>query len=264
MKIYKYWVVEKAKVRIDGEEKEITCYGGSNNSEQDASARAREKVELIEKKIAGERHAFDSYEVEIREEIVQSVDEKAAITRNRYGAQVLNVEDLMIMDIDRPRFSFWDLFRKPKDGKTRIVEMVRVLSQKPGYSGLGFRIYETHSGIRVIVLGQTFDAKAAETRRMMKEFNCDRLYMLMCRKQDCFRARLTPKPYRMKLKGYKVKFPRTSDEENEFRQWLGGYEAASRNFRVCKFIEQVGVGSVNDKVRLHDELVGISGEERLA
>jgi hypothetical protein len=264
MKIYKYWVVEKAKVLIDGEETEITCYGGSNASEQDASAKAREKAGLIEKRIAGERHVFDSYEVEIREEVVQVLDEKAAITRNRYGAQVLNVEDMMIMDIDRPRFSFWDLFRKPKDGKTRIIEMVRTLSQKPGYSGLGFRIYETHSGIRVIVLGQTFDAKATETRRMMKEFHCDRLYALMCRKQDCFRARLTPKPYRMKLKGYKVRVPRTSDEENEFRQWLAGYESASRKIRVCRFMEQIGVGSVNDKVRLHDEMVGISREQRLA
>jgi hypothetical protein len=264
MKVYKYWVVEKARLLIDGRENEITCYGGSNISELDASAMAREKIEKVERKIAGDDHVFESYQVEIREEIVRMVDEKTAITRNRYGAQVLNVEDLMIMDIDRPRFSFWDLFRKRRDGKAKIIEMVRTLSQKPAYLGCGFRIYETHSGIRVIVLGRTFDPKAAETRGMMKEFNCDRLYTILCRKQDCFRARLTPKPSRMRLKAHKVKFPRSGEEESDFQRWLAGYEAASRRFRTCRFVEQVGSGLMTDTVRLHDDITGISCDHKLA
>jgi hypothetical protein len=120
----------------------------------------------------------------------------------------------------------------------------------------GFRIYETFQGARVIVLGRDFDAKSAETQGMLREFNADALYALLCAKQNCFRARLTPKPARMKMKGIVVKYPRET-EDAKFTQWLKEYEYQSRNFSVCKFIEQAGAGySPTDTVRLHDELTG--------
>lgn len=264
MKIYRYWATEKSKMLFGQEEKEIKCYGGSNRSEAEARERAREKLAKVMSKIAGDRHAFDSYAVEIREEILREIDPKAIITRNRYGAQVLNVQDLMIMDIDKPRPSFWDLFGKSKDAKTKMVEMVRKLAKQGSYQADGFRIYETCKGIRVIVLGRTFDAKAADTQHMLQAFHCDALYSLMCARQDCFRARLTPKPGRLKLAGYKVPFPRSAEEEAGFRAWLAAYEAASRSYSVCKFIEQVGPGSVSETVRLHDEVTGAHGSRQLA
>lgn len=264
MKIYRFWVIETAKVNIDGQEKEIHCYGGSNISQDDAGAKAREKIEKVKRKIAGEPDVFETYEAEIREEIVRPLDPRTVITRNRYGAQILNVEDVMIMDIDKPRFSLMDLFRRPQDGKARMIDMIRRLAAKPQYLGCGFRVYETHNGIRVIVLGRSFDPRSHETHKMMKEFNCDRLYMTMCRKQACFRARLTPKPSRMRLKAHKVRFPRNQEQENSFRKWLTGYENASRNFRTCKFIEQLGSGFITDTVRLHDSIAGIDKDLKLA
>lgn len=264
MKIYKYWIIEKAIVKFDREEKEIKCYGGSNISIEDASVKAREKIERIQNKIEGNHHEFDTYEVEIREEIVQELDEKAIVTRNRYGAKVLNVQDLMILDIDKPKYSFWDFFKKTVKPKTKIVEMIRSLSQKSKYKEYGFRIYETYKGIRVIVLGKTFDPKAPATWWMMKEFNCDMLYMILCQKQNCFRARLTPKPGRMKLQKYKVVIPRSDEEEHEFRTWLAEYELRSRNYSVCKFIEQIGSGKLSEAVRLHDEITGVNWSQKLA
>src|SRR5215510_4757969 len=103
MKIYKYWTSEKQKILIDGVAQEVKCYGGSNISMEDARLRAREKADKIQRKIAGERHLFDKYEVEIREELLRIIDDHSAITRNRYGAQVLNTENTMILDIDKPR-----------------------------------------------------------------------------------------------------------------------------------------------------------------
>lgn len=264
MKIYKYWAAEKATVRIGEADKEIKCYGGSNASISEAVDKAKEKIAKVQQKIAGDAHVWDDYEVEIREEIVQVVDQHSIITRNRYGAKVLNVDNLMIMDIDHPKQSFWDLLKKSKDSKSRIVEMVRKLSQKHTSKGCAFRIYETCRGIRVIVLGRQFNPKDSATESMMKDFNCDKLYALLCKKQDCFRARLTPKPGRMKLRGYKVKFPRPRQEEAEFRTWLSGYEAASRNFSVCKLIEQIGYGDITEAVKLHDEISGINWNQTLA
>jgi len=269
MKLYKYWTVEKRKILIDGMEQEINCYGGSNDSVEEAQQRAKEKSEKIQRKIAGERHVFDRYEAEIREEILQMIDDHSAITRNRYGAQVLNAENLMILDIDKPKPAagggLGGLFKKKdtRPPKEQIFEMVRNLATTK-YKDFDFRTYETYQGARVIVLGKGFDPRSGETKMMMDEFNCDPLYTTLCNKQGCFRARLTPKPYRMKMRPYKVNFPR-EEVDTEFQHWLADYERESRNFSVCKFIEQVGMSqAMSDVVRLHDEITGVGYPQRLA
>jgi hypothetical protein len=266
MKIYKHWAVEKQKILIDGVEQLITCYGGSNTSIEDAHSRAKAKAEIIKRKIKGEKHLFDGYEAEIREEILEIIDDHSVITRNRYGAQVLNAETLLILDIDKPKTSLADIFRKKDAGqdKLKIFDMVRKLASTPKYQVYGFRIYETYQGARVIVLGKDFDPRHPDTRKIMNEFNCDALYMTLCQKQNCFRARLTPKPYRMKIRRYKVQYPREGDDA-ELRQWLAEYERESRNFSVCKFIEQAGARQyVDDVVRLHDEITGANFHQPLA
>jgi len=271
MKIYKYWIIEKQKILIDGAEQEVTCYGGSNVSVEDARVKAREKAEKIQRKIAGEKHLFDEYEAEIREELLQTIDDHSAITRNRYGARVLNVEKLMILDIDKPKpaagalSALGGLFKKKdtRPPKEQIFEMVRNVATTK-YKDLGFRIYETYQGARVIVLGRDFDPRNSETKKMMDEFNCDPLYTLLCIRQGCYRARLTPKPSRMKVRGYRVKYPRAGDD-SEFQRWVSEYESVSRNFSVCKLIEQVGASqSANDVVRLHDDVTGVGYPQRLA
>ena len=160
------------------------------------------------------------------------------------------------MDIDQPKFSLGDLFkRNAPQGKDKIYEMVRSLAAKK-YRDFGFRIYETFQGARVIVSGRDFDPRDPATQGMMREFNCDSLYALLCSKQDCFRARLTPKPRRMKMRGHKFTFPRQGDDA-ETRQWLEEYERQGRNFSVCRFVEQVGASHPRDElVRLHDDLTG--------
>jgi hypothetical protein len=265
MKLYKYWASEKVTITIDRQQKEIHCWGGSNTSLEDAKLRAREKAAIVERKIEGDETALENYEAEIREEILQVVDDKSIISRNRYGAQVLNVENLMIIDIDKPKFELAGLFKRgPKDPKQKIFEMVRKLAASPKYNMFGFRIYETFQGARVIVLGRDFDAGGDTVRNIMREFNADPLYALLCAKQNCFRARLTPKPSRMKMKGYRVKYPRLEDEA-KFQDWLKDYEYQSRNFSVCKFIEQAGASyAVTEAVRIHDEFTGASVNRPLA
>jgi len=154
MKIYKYWVTEKQKILIDGAEQDLTCYGGSNISEEEARGRAKEKAEKVRRKIKGEKHLFDEYETEIREEILKIIDDQSIITRNRYGAQVLNAEHLLILDIDKPKASFGDVFKKKDAGqdKRKIFDMVRKLVSTPKYQEYSFRLYETCQGARVIVL----------------------------------------------------------------------------------------------------------------
>ena len=259
MKIFKYWMRETQKIVISGEEKEITCYGGSNISSEDAANRAKQKAEMLQRKIGGDRSVFQEYEVEIREEILREVDEKSIITRNRYGAQVLNAENLMFLDIDKPKASFGSLFKgnDPQQAKPKIFEQIKKTASNSKYNGLAFRIYETFQGARVIVLGREFSTKDRSTYEMMNDFNCDRLYVAICRKQGCFRARLTPKPYRMNMQAYKVRYPRDGNDF-EFQTWLSIYEQASSNFHVCNLVEQMGASQyVTDAVQLHDEITGV-------
>ena len=266
MKLFKFWTSEKVTIDIDGQPTEVTCWGGSNVSVEDAKLRAREKASLVERKIEGEKNLFADYEAEIREEILKVIDDKSIISRNRYGAQVLNTEGLMFLDIDKPPFSLSGLFKRSgsPDHKQKIFDMVRKLASSPKYNMLGFRIYETFAGARVIVLGRDFDPRDKAVSAMMKEFNTDPLYALLCTKQNCFRARLTPKPNRIKVKGYRVKYPRREDEA-KFQTWLKDYEYKSRDYSVCKFIEQIGSGySTPDVVRWHDEMTGATVTRPLA
>ena len=268
MKIFNHWTTEKERILIEGVEQEITCYGGSNTSMEEARLRAKEKAEKIRRKIKGEKHLFDEYEAEIREEILQIIDDRSAITRNRYGAQILNTENLLVLDIDKPESSggLGGLFRK-KDTRTpkeQIFDTVRQLAATPKYQNYGFRMYETYQGARVIVSGRDFDPRAVETKRIMDEFQCDPLYARLCVKQGCYRARLSPKPYRMKMKAYKVRFPREAID-SEFEQWLANYERESRGFNVCRFVEQVGVRHpLSDIVHLHDDITGANYRQPLA
>ena len=269
MKIYKYWTIEKQKILIDGAQQEVTSSGGSNVSIEDARAKAKEKAQKIQRKIAGEKYLFEDYESEIREEILQTIDARNVITRNRYGAQVLNTEHILILDIDKPKpvaGGLGGLFKKKdmRSPKEQIFEMVKTLAATK-YQNYAFRIYETFQGARVIVLGRDFDPRDGQTKKLMDEFNCDPLYTLLCVKQGCFRARLTPKPSRMKFRGFKVKYPREGDE-GEFQRWVSEYESMSRGFSVCKLIEQTGssLGGVPEAVRLHDDVTGVGYPQRLA
>ncbi len=258
MKIYKYWFIEKSRIEIQGEMKDLTTYGGSNISLEDAAIHAKDKMEKVKRKIQGDQRIFDDYEVDIREEILQVVDDTSIVTRNRYGAQVLNCESLLFLDIDKPKpAGLAGLFKKSTGSdKERIFDMVRKNAQSPRYAGLVFRMYETYQGARVIVTGKAFDARDRETQSLMSDFKVDPLYAAICRTQGCFRARLTPKPWRMKMKAYKVKFPREVVDA-QLEQWLQQYEQKSKDYSVCKFVENIGVSyGTSEAIRLHDEVTG--------
>jgi hypothetical protein len=262
MKIFKFWKIEKETIQVNGKNMGITCYGGSNQSPEDAALQAKKKAELIRLKIIGDKAPFASYEVEIREEILQEISHQAIITRNRYGAQVLNVENLMILDIDNPPVGFMDLFKKT-DKKAAIVKQVTDYASKSN-KGYTYRIYETKNGIRVFVLGEAMDSNSATALKIFKELRCDPLYALLCRKQKCYRARLTPKPSRMKLKATKILYPKEEDLAQK-SDWIQRYEQMSQKFSVCNFISQIGPSvETNPIVMLHDKMTGAFDQLPLA
>ena len=256
MKIYQYWVQQPGTLTINGQVVEAVFYGKSNQSEVDARSDATAQMHAVQKRIDGHHRASEEkYDVPIREEIVHRIDNRNLVTRNRYGALVLNSEDLLFIDIDKPSFGFFQrLFGTPKGtAKEQIVAMVRKKAEKGAYRNMGFRLYETKVGIRMIVQGMKSMPVDKSVMKLMANFNADPLYTHLCEKQQCYRARLTPKPTRIKCITPRVRIPRTDEEQRAIESWIERYSQLSEPFAVCKHICDIGHFRDNTITRYHDD-----------
>lgn len=212
-------------------------------------------------------HAEDlDYEVNIVEEVVDQIDSENVITRNRYGALVLNSKSTMFIDIDYVRASFWEgIFgmRGLPRNKDRIRRHIRKCITKVGQDDLVFRVYETFKGFRVMVLGRSFDPRSEESKQLMDLFKADWLYKSLCVRQNCYRARLTPKPYRMKHRAYKLPFPeRTEEEERAQKKWIESYDSRLQKYAVCRLDKEYGETTLDRVVRYHDRIANVKYENR--
>ena len=266
MKLYKFWVKQTGKLTVDNYTFDAQFYGKSDSSVEDAKRDAGEQAKAVQRRIDGKAESRESYDVPIREEIVHRIDDRNLITRNRYGALVLNTENVMFVDIDKPRFGFFEtLFNKPSgSAKEQMVAMVEKRAAKSAYRNLGFRLYETQAGVRVIVQGFKTSPVDKNVMKLMADFNADPLYALLCEKQQCYRARLTPKPSRIKCKAQKLIFPRTEAEETAHRAWVERYEQCAHGFSVCKHIKDLGRFREESVIRYHDTQTGAREPRPLA
>lgn len=269
MRIFSHWTRIEKNVEIGGVRQRLHAYGGSDQSVAAAARDAEQRLARVLERIRTGKRKDESYEADIREEIIQRVDAGNVVTRNRYGACVLNSANVVFVDMDEPRFTFREIFfgreRNLARRKERIVAFVRKRAASAEYRGLGFRLYETHKGIRAIVTGGEFEPRAPATRKLLRGFDADHLYTLLCAKQGCFRARLTPKPHRMKCPTHRVVFPRLDGRsEHAFQTWLAEYEARRANFAVCRFIGTIGPEYRNAVIDYHDRQTGAFSGRKLA
>jgi hypothetical protein len=270
MRIFQYWTRIEGSIAVDGQTQKVHAFGGSNLSAQAAACDAERRLDAVRKRAAGEPvRDEESYEVDIREEVLARIDDKNAVTRNRYGAAVLNSEEVLFIDIDEPRLGFLDLFRARPTGERRtamiVAQVKKLMMTSLDLRGLGVRLYETHSGVRAIVTGRNFDPKAAATEKLMRCFNADRLYSHLCQKQGCFRARLTPKPFRMKCRTHKVVFPRAdAAQEADHRAWVVEYDQVRQKFATCRLLCSIGHDVRDPIVERHDRETGATSGLKLA
>lgn len=267
MRIFRYWTRYTTTLDEAGVRQDVACYGGSDHSIEDAARDAERRLDAVRARMGGQLEDIEAYEADIREELIERIDADNAVTRTRYGALVLNSADHLFIDIDEPRYRFWEgWFGKPDlaKRKQRIIANVVERAGKADCAGLGLRVYETHKGIRVIVSGRRFDPRSPQTTTFMRSFNADWLYTTLCRKQACYRARLTPKPYRMKLRAHRVTYPRDAEQEAAFRAWLPGYESASLRYATCRFVRAIGVDARSPIIAYHDRVSGADDQRPLA
>ncbi len=279
MRIPTIWYKHSEKIETDNYEvidnvwqkngTELRTYnflGGSLSSLDEAKKNALKKRDVIRNKIEGKEDYRNpqEYDIDICEEIIATIDEKNVITRNRYGALVLNAEHLMIVDVDhnkaRYRIPDFNIFRylvsffKQKKYSEGLLGHLEEALDKKAYHHLYTRIYQTPNGYRLILQGQKFNARSQESKKLMRRLYADWEYSNICYQQQCYRARLTPKPWRIKIKRPKIIFPFRTDEENlKHNAWVEQYQTKSEGYSACRLIREIGEKRKNKVVDYHDE-----------
>jgi hypothetical protein len=273
-----YWSRATAEqTDAEGETRSFSCWRWSDVSPQDAFALAREAAERILRKfVAGEPRDRYGYGARpLREEVLQRFNDAsgnllAAITRNAWGALVLNAAGLTFIDIDFPQIGPWEplghYFRKWFD-KTAVppdvVRQRRALEQlsdflrdRPHWC---VRVYRTFHGLRVAVLHEPLDPASDETLSWLQAAGCDPLYIRLCREQQCFRARLTPKPWRCRHQPCHVRWPFEKEEDREaFDRWQKEYLEKQAAYATCRYLDTLGQVTMHADfgriIELHDQL----------
>jgi hypothetical protein len=220
----------------------------------------------------------------ILDESIVDGEQAFALTRNRYGSVVLNTDRVLIADVDLPGLSdrpfgpgFWrrllKLYEPWTDPDVQPPQVVKRLGQIEQWAaanpGLGVIVYRTRSGLRVFVTGVSEPATSADGQRILAELRTDRIYRELCRTHGTFRARLTPKPWRLpRMKAPQGRWPYADERaERRFQEWLTAYETAAAGFAVCRRLAAFGPppSALEDQIlRLHDAHTRVSTSLPLA
>jgi hypothetical protein len=331
MLIPRYWSrAESQAVTPDGRPVHFHVWRGSRTSEDDAQALATEAVGRIADRIRRgegfpERYSYGDRP--LREEVVREMPggsaqvPDAALTRNTYGALVLNAARAFFIDVDVPNTdggssssssspsssaagdnpvnalldvvdslplpgalkSIFGAFRsspKPAPAQApartptpvmdpRGAAMLRLREFVDARPGWRVRVYRTSAGLRYLVTHAPFSPTDAEAHAAMQALGADPQYMRLCQVQKSFRARLTPKPWRMGLENPPVSFPfDDAAEEQRMREWESRYDRASQGYATCQFVEEFGSGAEHPDIAplraLHDEHTRATSGLRLA
>lgn len=118
---------------------------------------------------------------------------------------------------------------------------------------LGVRVYRTHRGWRLILAGRDISPVGSRMRALFRQLHADPVYESLCIRQHCWRARLSPKPFRVGMAHYP--HPQNSEKAHspEVLDWLRRYEAACEGKAVCRLLDVVGRDISSPLVEMHDQ-----------
>ena len=275
MNVYSFWErITGHATDKDGFDYHLISWGGSNKGPEEAKKKAQERLAGWQKKINGGEdleHYSYSLDPEIREELLESFTDDtdttyAAITRNRYGSLILNTSAVFFADIDLPsppKLGFWKrLFgESAAERKQRAQTLCRQRLEQfsTEHPDICYRLYETHAGYRLIITNALFEATSEATQKLLAALHSDTLYATLCKNQACFRARLSAKPWRCRCSRPPNSFPRVEAEAQQaYEQWLSHYEQESKQYTVCRLVDEKGAGRHHEEVAkvllIHDKI----------
>lgn len=158
-----------------------------------------------------------------------------------------------------------------RGGPERLARL-RVASFVRRHPDWHLRLYRTPAGFRVLVMHSVFDPTDAIVDTFFQALGVDRVYAAMCKNQKCFRARVSPKPWRIGISAHMRPRPGiwpVNPEHLEKRNaWVREYEAVASKFASCKFIETQGSSTIVPQAKfvraLHDELSQALADREIA
>jgi hypothetical protein len=271
MKIPRYWAKGTAtQIGPEGEPVSFACWHWSDDSPAAARQLAEDRARQIVFKLATgqtlERYGYATRP--LREEVVGEVPGAGAgpagvITRNSYGALVLNAAQAMFVDIDLPESkpaaslagALGGLFGRggkaapPDPAAPALAVIQNWLAGRPDW---GLRVYRTAAGLRALVTSHPCDPTGWDTESVLQGLGCDPLYVRLTRSQECFRARLTPKPWRCAVHNPPSRYPwDNTSAELLYRTWQREYEQTSGGYAVCRLVGEYG------DTRVHPEIAPV-------
>ena len=261
MKIPPFWV--KVQAVIKG--RKIRLCGSSFESMEQAQYALQQKRRLWQEYLENPalfasfteqlrameaRPEESEYSVTVAEPIVSQIDAQNIVTRNRYGSLVLNSESLCFVDVDSFRDSFLRrLFGMARKPEPLLLAAVRRLCAAD--ESLSARVYRTARGWRVVLRGQGISVNSPRMYELFAALQADYLYTNLCKKQHCWRARLSPKPFRLGL----PRFPFITDSvqaDAQMADWVAAYEQKVSSFGVCRLLDSFGPAIKDSVLELHD------------
>lgn len=131
----------------------------------------------------------------------------------------------------------------------RACEPVWAFAQR--HPDLGVRVYRTAAGLRVIVTGAQAPPMSDRARELLTELSSDPLYVELCATHDSYRARLTPKPFRVDWAAPSWRWPFTDERARQgHEEWLAQYRQKADGYAVCRLVSASGAIPSADEHRL--------------
>lgn len=278
MLIPNYWAEARVEGRRAGRLVAYRRYGWSLTSAADAAHMANERAaDALRRALHGEeprrrepRVPYNGADgMPIREEVLARYNGEV-ITRNSYGARCLNTPDAPFIDVDfdpkkrLPPPRWLGPFRGllPRSRAAYEIDCRRhiekFLERHPDW---GIRIYATPSGWRLLVTHDRLPPSDPLIKQLFKTVEADPEYVRMCRNQQCYRARLTAKPWRIGIAAHMKPrpgvWPIDPQRLRERTRWVEHYEHVASAYAACRFLETLGSEKVHPKtlavIKIHDE-----------
>jgi hypothetical protein len=257
MLIPRFWARAEGTAVRDGQRLALRLWGWSQDSVAEAMALATRRVADMSARFSsaapGDPYLYGSRQP-LREEIIRYLGAdgrgQAVVTRNRYGALVLNTTQVPFIDVDAAAPTGLQGLKR-LFGRAPAVDptLARIRDACGQHPRQAFRVYRTAAGYRVFATNTYLDPASAETTAFLNGFAADPAFVTLCRLQASFRARLTPKPWRIGVPAPPGQHPRDPVAQSEFGAWLLKYESASRAYATCAFVEAIGSAPPDADVR---------------
>lgn len=288
MKFPAYWT------RVTNESGSIVARGWSETSQDEAQLNAENRLQRITNALEN-GSPIDHYRYvadhviceEVIDRIYDNDSEIAVISRNAYGSLIMNTPLLLFADIDiTPPQSHSFLLNKllqwiasklltpplnPKEKLANIEENhLAILRQwQADNHQYSLRVYRTFAGLRVMVSNHVFATIDDRVLAILRSWQSDPRFEQLCKVQQCFRARLSPKPWRVQMDAAPAKFPfKNPEEEDAFQKWFDRYVTKCQRYRVCQFVETIGSGEIEPTllqlIEQHDAQCGVTSDLPLA